>query len=72
MNRIKKNIHFKAETAYGKLDITINLSKPEKDPEQLKRERQMKQSISYPKCLLCVENEGYKAESVTLPGLITV
>ncbi|MFD1452210.1 UDP-glucose--hexose-1-phosphate uridylyltransferase [Oceanobacillus sojae] len=60
MNRIKKNIHFKAETAYGKLDITINLSKPEKDPEQLKRERQMKQSISYPKCLLCVENEGYK------------
>ncbi|MFD1388893.1 UDP-glucose--hexose-1-phosphate uridylyltransferase [Oceanobacillus oncorhynchi subsp. oncorhynchi] len=59
MNRIRKNIHFKAETAYGHLDITINLSKPEKDPEQIKRERALKQTISYPKCLLCIENEGY-------------
>jgi len=59
MNRIQKNIHFKAETAYGNLDITINLSKPEKDPEQIKRERALKQTISYPKCLLCIENEGY-------------
>src|SRR5699024_9562192 len=39
--------------------ITINLSKPEKDPEQLKRERANKQPIHYPKCVLCVENEGY-------------
>src|SRR5699024_11745203 len=37
MNRIQKNIHFKADTVYGKLDITINMSKPEKDPEQIKR-----------------------------------
>ncbi|WP_152655777.1 UDP-glucose--hexose-1-phosphate uridylyltransferase [Oceanobacillus sp. CFH 90083] len=59
MNRISKNIHFQAETNYGNLDITINLSKPEKDPEQIKRERALKQTISYPKCLLCVENEGY-------------
>ncbi|OZU88283.1 UDP-glucose--hexose-1-phosphate uridylyltransferase [Virgibacillus indicus] len=59
MNRIQKNIHFKAETAYGELDITINLSKPEKDPEQIKREREMKQTLDYPKCLLCMENEGY-------------
>lgn len=59
MNRIKKNVHFKADSVYGELDITINLSKPEKDPEQIKREREMKKDISYPKCLLCVENEGY-------------
>ena len=57
--RIKKNIHYQAKTNYGKLDITINLSKPEKDPEQIKREREMKQAIRYPKCPLCVENEGY-------------
>lgn len=59
MNRIRKNVHFKAETVYGELDITINLSKPEKDPEQIKREREMKKDVDYPKCLLCVENEGY-------------
>ena len=59
MNRIKKNISYKADTVYGEMDITINLSKPEKDPEQIKREREMKQTLSYPKCLLCKENEGY-------------
>ena len=59
MNRIRKNIHFKADTKYGALDITINLSKPEKDPEQIRREREQKQQLHYPKCLLCVENEGY-------------
>jgi UDPglucose--hexose-1-phosphate uridylyltransferase len=59
MNRIQKNISYKAETRYGELDITINLSKPEKDPEQIKREKEMKQRIHYPKCLLCKENEGY-------------
>lgn len=60
MNRIQKNILFKADTAYGSMDITINLSKPEKDPEQIKREKQMKQDVNYPPCLLCVENEGYQ------------
>lgn len=59
MKRIAKNIHYKTDSPYGKLDITINLSKPEKDPEQIKRERAMKQQVSYPKCLLCKENEGY-------------
>ncbi len=60
MKQIAKNIHYKADTAYGKLDITINLSKPEKDPEQIKRERESKQhAVQYPKCVLCVENEGY-------------
>lgn len=59
LNRIQKNISYKAETQYGKMDITINLSKPEKDPEQIKRERAKKQTVNYPKCLLCIENEGY-------------
>ncbi|SDQ18960.1 UDP-glucose--hexose-1-phosphate uridylyltransferase [Virgibacillus salinus] len=59
LNRIRKNIHFKADNNYGVFDITINLSKPEKDPEQINRERKMKQTVHYPKCLLCVENEGF-------------
>ncbi|TWT05383.1 UDP-glucose--hexose-1-phosphate uridylyltransferase [Planococcus sp. CPCC 101016] len=59
MNRIQKNISYKTDTPYGQMDITINLSKPEKDPEQIKREREIKQTLSYPKCLLCKENEGY-------------
>ncbi|MDN7242491.1 UDP-glucose--hexose-1-phosphate uridylyltransferase [Planococcus sp. N028] len=59
MNRIAKNISYKVDTAYGEMDVTINLSKPEKDPEQIKRERTLKQTINYPKCLLCKENEGY-------------
>ncbi|WP_077306594.1 UDP-glucose--hexose-1-phosphate uridylyltransferase [Terribacillus halophilus] len=59
MNRIKKNISYKTQTKYGEMDITINLSKPEKDPEQIKRERMIKQDVSYPACVLCKENEGY-------------
>ncbi|PAF19035.1 UDP-glucose--hexose-1-phosphate uridylyltransferase [Terribacillus saccharophilus] len=59
MNRIKKNISYKTQTEYGEMDITINLSKPEKDPEQIKRERMTKQDNSYPLCVLCRENEGY-------------
>lgn len=59
MNRINRNIHFKAETIFGKMDITINLSKPEKDSEQIKKERDQTRDNDYPKCLLCIENEGY-------------
>ncbi len=47
-----------AETPYGNLDITINLSKPEKDPKAIAAAKLAKQS-GYPKCLLCMENEGY-------------
>lgn len=56
--RINKNLKWKAETSYGDLDITINLSKPEKDPKAIAAARNIK-SVSYPKCLLCKENEGY-------------
>ncbi|MEL3970905.1 UDP-glucose--hexose-1-phosphate uridylyltransferase [Rossellomorea oryzaecorticis] len=58
--RIQQNISYKAPTEYGELDITINLSKPEKDPKQIAMERAMpKKDNKYPQCLLCVENEGY-------------
>ena len=56
--RIKKDQKWTADTQYGTLDITINLSKPEKDPKAIAAAKLAKQS-GYPKCLLCVENEGY-------------
>lgn len=56
--RIKKDQKWIAATKYGDLDITINLSKPEKDPKAIAAAKNAKQS-GYPKCLLCVENEGY-------------
>lgn len=62
--RINKNIHFKTNTNYGDIEITINLSKPEKDPEQIKRERDMSlEKVEYPRCFLCVENEGYEGRT---------
>ena len=57
-DRIAKDIKWKTETPYGEMDITINLSKPEKDPRDIAAAGKTK-STSYPKCLLCVENEGY-------------
>lgn len=56
--RIKKDMKWIAPTQYGDLDITINLSKPEKDPKAIAAAKNAKQS-GYPKCLLCMENEGY-------------
>ena len=56
--RIVKDLKWKCDTAYGELDITVNLSKPEKDPKAIAAAKNAKQS-SYPKCMLCVENEGY-------------
>ncbi len=56
--RVCKDQKWVTPTAYGDLDITINLSKPEKDPKAIAAAKNAKQS-GYPKCLLCVENEGY-------------
>ena len=56
--RIKKDVKWTTETEYGILDVTINLSKPEKDPKAIAAARNARQS-GYPKCLLCMENEGY-------------
>ncbi|KRM23894.1 UDP-glucose--hexose-1-phosphate uridylyltransferase [Latilactobacillus graminis] len=55
---IAKNIAYDVATKYGNLEITINLSKPEKDPKQIALAKTMKQT-GYPKCQLCIENEGY-------------
>ncbi|SCP95998.1 UDP-glucose--hexose-1-phosphate uridylyltransferase [Anaerobium acetethylicum] len=56
--RIKKDLKWAVDSEYGKIDITINLSKPEKDPKAIAAAKHAKQS-GYPKCLLCMENEGY-------------
>jgi len=60
--RIKKDRKWTVETKYGTLDITINLSKPEKDPKAIAAAGKAK-SASYPKCQLCMENEGYAGRS---------
>ena len=57
-DRIKRDVKWTADTEYGTLDITINLSKPEKDPKAIAAAKNAPQS-AYPKCLLCKENEGY-------------
>lgn len=56
--RIKKDLKWTADTEFGMLDVTINLSKPEKDPKAIAAAKLAKPS-GYPKCLLCKENEGY-------------
>ena len=56
--RIARDMKWKADTEYGEMDITINLSKPEKDPKAIAAAKTAKQS-GYPKCQLCMENEGY-------------
>ncbi len=56
--QIAKNIMYKYDSKYGQLDITINMSKPEKSPEEIKRLKEIK-SADWPKCFLCVEQEGY-------------
>lgn len=56
--RVAKDRKWVVPTEYGDIDITINLSKPEKDPKMIALAKTM-QSSSYPKCLLCMENEGY-------------
>lgn len=56
--RVKKDMKWKTESEYGEIDITVNLSKPEKDPKAIAAAKALPQS-GYPKCLLCRENEGY-------------
>ena len=57
-DRIAKDVQWKTDTQYGELDITINLSKPEKDPKAIAAARNLPAS-NYPRCQLCAENEGY-------------
>lgn len=60
-DRIVKDVKWQAESDYGLLDITINLSKPEKDPKAIAAAKTLVQS-GYPKCALCRENEGYAGD----------
>ena len=57
-DRIARDVKWKTDTEYGEIDITINLSKPEKDPKAIAAAKHAKAS-GYPKCALCRENEGY-------------
>ncbi|MCD7868070.1 MAG: UDP-glucose--hexose-1-phosphate uridylyltransferase [Clostridiales bacterium] len=57
-DRVKKDLKWTVDSEYGAIDITINLSKPEKDPKAIAAARLAKSS-NYPRCLLCPENEGY-------------
>ncbi len=59
MDRVSKNKYFKVATEFGDLEITINLSKPEKDPKDIEAAKHAKAS-NYPKCFLCIENIGYE------------
>lgn len=63
---IAKNMYWKSSTEYGDLEITINLSKPEKDPKEIERQKNQPQ-LSYPKCLLCSENVGFSG-NLTRPA----
>ncbi len=65
-DRIKRDLKWKVDSEYGKIDITVNLSKPEKDPKAIAAAKLLPQS-DYPKCLLCHENEGY-AGTLTKPA----
>ena len=58
-DRIKKDIKWTVDCEYGKIEITINRSKPEKDPKAIAAAK-FASDISYPKCQLCMENEGYE------------
>jgi len=57
-DRIKKDMYWTAETEYGTLELTVNLSKPEKDPRDIEAAR-LQPAATYPKCLLCLENVGF-------------
>ena len=61
-DRVKRDLKWKTDTSYGELDITINLSKPEKDPKDIAAAKNAVQT-GYPKCLLCPENVGFRGNA---------
>ena len=66
MDRIKRDLKWKYPSEYGELDITVNLSKPEKDPKAIAMAKSLPQT-DYPKCALCHENEGFSG-TLTKPA----
>ena len=69
-DRIRRDMKWRTSSEYGEIDITVNLSKPEKDPKAIAAAKLLPQS-GYPKCLLCHENEGY-AGTLTKPARQTL
>lgn len=65
-DRIAQNISYKHQSKYGEIDLTINLSKPEKDPKKIAELQKIK-SMDYPKCPLCIENEGFRGNAGHAP-----
>lgn len=65
-DRVAKDELWTAKTPYGEMTITINLSKPEKDPKAIAAARNMPQN-GYPKCALCAENEGFQGNLAQAP-----
>ena len=65
-DRIARDLKWKVDSAYGEIDITVNLSKPEKDPKAIAAAKKLAQS-GYPKCALCHENEGYAGTVAKAP-----
>ncbi len=62
VDAIAQNVRYFAESPAGELEITINLSKPEKDPKEIAKLKNAP-SVGYPKCMLCIENPGYRGRS---------
>ena len=58
MDRVARNLYWRTPTDFGELEITVNLSKPEKDPREIALLKSAP-SVAYPKCLLCADNVGY-------------
>ena len=69
-DRIKRDLKWQVESEYGMIDISVNLSKPEKDPKAIAAAKNLPQT-DYPKCALCHENEGY-AGTLTKPARHTL
>lgn len=65
---IAKNIAWTTATTWGDLEITINLSKPEKDPRDIAKAGARTSAVSYPACQLCIENEGYPGRAASEGG----
>lgn len=62
VDAIRQNVRYFADSPAGELEITINLSKPEKDPKEIAKLKNAP-SVGYPKCMLCIENPGYRGRS---------
>ena len=70
VDRVSRDLKWKCDSEYGEIDITVNLSKPEKDPKAIAAARLLPQT-DYPKCALCHENEGF-AGTLTKPARQTL